>query len=111
MTILLSPINPSATPLPWLLLQTPRGNYFIGSRGCARDVIARVTFSEDAELIFRAVHAYQPMLCALRMLKFKLYSDGGYAGVMGLSAQFNHQEFLMIQNALAIVEKEGRHGR
>jgi len=110
MTILLSPMNPSGTPLPWLLLQRQSGNYFIGSRGNVKRVIARTEFSDDATLIFHAVHAYQPMLSALRMLKSKLYSDE-FTSVAGLCTQFDHQEFLMIMNALTIAEIDWNHGR
>lgn len=109
MTILLSPENPAPTPLPWLLLQSKQGNFFIASRGKSRGVIASAAFSEDAILILHAVHAHRSMRAALQLLKSKLHVDNSCIGVAHLSAHFNHEEFLMIVNALAIAEMEDRY--
>jgi hypothetical protein len=107
MTTLLTPEEGTPlTPLPWALLQTSRHNYLCGKRERMECVIANIGTSADAMLIFRAVHAFTPLWTALRIVKAKLYTEGGYGGATGLSAQFTAQEFLLLKRAITIAESE-----
>ncbi len=106
MTITLPEQQPGATPLPWVLLQVNGNSLLVGRRERLPAVLARVALEADALRIFRAVHAHEPMLTALRLVKARLYTDGGYAGAPRLSASFNHQDYLLLTRALALAESE-----
>jgi hypothetical protein len=105
------PVPPGdpATPLPWVLLQTARGNFIVGNRGRIPAVIARITVPADAQRIFQAVHAYQPMLDVMRMVKTRLQAEPKINGSV-LSAHFTYEESLIILNALAVVEGQASRG-